>query len=428
MSVPVPQAEFTPVSIGSGLGASLATALGARESLAIVLPHGSESAVLEEKVYSMVKAAAPGTAVLARGRATLDKLLEERGELPYRVTQEAAGSDILGRPIFLPKEHPLQTEWLTQKKTLKGAKALLVVRPLTVDDQRRKQLRAARTGDCTETLAALQAGLDKAQEYFFPYLQPINAALARAFARHLQPVLPFFQEELARTANEDQDPEASRCAAAYTELLRAYSPCAQEACPLSPVAGAVTGGVVGLPEPTVFVPPSCPTASMRNLRREIADLAQSATAEVLPNLDGPWVAELLRQAGLAAIQDILVDTCKPRHRRLSPDNLTTARTIVADYLADLSTREIAGAWQTATGQERLTGQGTVAVLAKVVPTGYDPLARAAESKKQLRQLDQCTGAPEQVYQAVVIDVGTSEILFLGLFFEEELLCPGLPPA
>ena len=81
-SIPVSNAKWMPVSIGSGLGADLLRALKDHESVALILPANAP-ALLEDRVFQMVKASAPDIQVVARGRATLDALLEERGEVPY---------------------------------------------------------------------------------------------------------------------------------------------------------------------------------------------------------------------------------------------------------------------------------------------------------------------------------------------------------
>lgn len=421
LPVKVPSLDFTPPSVGEALGAGLIAALTDMESIAIVLPNEPSSAALEEKVFSMVKAASPSTAVLARGRSTLDTLLEERGELPYRVTHEAVGADVLGRPVFVPKEHPLRTQWLANPKALRGAKALLVVRRARVDDQRLRQLRERRTGDCGPTLDGLRTDSSHAASYFAPYLEPINEALARAFSRHLSAAEPVLSEKLNSSTNP-------RCAKAYQELLRAYEPCAHGTCDLSPVAGAAEGGIVGLPEPEVFIPPTCPSADSVDMRDELQQVARRAVTEVLPSMDGPWTGELLRAAGQAAIADTLEGICAPRHRRIAPSDLQSARQAVGRFLKDLATEPLAGAWQTAQGQARLPGKGPLTLLARVQPTGSDPRTQAALIAGQFKKLDLCTGASANIYQVSLVEVGTSEVLFLGLFFEEQLLCPGLPPA
>ena len=60
--------------------------------------------------------------------------------------------------------------------------------------------------------------------------------------------------------------------------------------------------------------------------------------------------------------------------------------------------------------------------------GYDPKNSAKELVGKLRELDKCDEGKERFYQATLIDVGTSEVVFMGIFFEEELLCDGFPPS
>jgi hypothetical protein len=309
---------------------------------------------------------------------------------------------------------------LSNKKALKGAKALLVVGPARVDDQRLKKLRGRHTESCDPTLDALRNDANHAAAYFAPYLEPINQALARAFSRHLGLAKPVLDQKIGSTS--------ASCAKAYRDLLSAYEPCIHSACDRAPVAAAVDGGIVGLPDAEVFLPPTCPGADMVDIKDELQQIAKRAVAEVLPSMDGPWTGELLRAAGQAAIADALQATCAPRHRRIAPSDLQSARQALGRFLADLSTQQFAGAWQTAQGQARLPGKGTLALLARVRPTGFDPRAQAALMAAQLKKLDLCTGASQNIYQVSLIDVGTSEVLFLGLFFEEQLLCPGLPPA
>ena len=98
------------------------------------------------------------------------------------------------------------------------------------------------------------------------------------------------------------------------------------------------------------------------------------------------------------------------------------------FLRELSTRELSGEWTQAAGQERVPGVGPIDILARVSALGYDPAISAKELMDSLRDLDRCDEGREKFYQASLIDVGTSEIVFMGVFFEEELLCEGFAPA
>ena len=96
--VPVPESAWTPIGIGDGNGRVFAEQLSRSGTIAVLLPSSSSIPALEDRVFSMVKAAAPKVRIVSRNRAALDQLLTEKGELPYRTTLEPAGTDILGRP------------------------------------------------------------------------------------------------------------------------------------------------------------------------------------------------------------------------------------------------------------------------------------------------------------------------------------------
>jgi hypothetical protein len=59
--------------------------------------------------------------------------------------------------------------------------------------------------------------------------------------------------------------------------------------------------------------------------------------------------------------------------------------------------------------------------------GDDPVAGAAELLERFRRLERCDQGGERLLQAALVDVGSSEVVFMGIFFEEQLLCEGLPP-
>jgi hypothetical protein len=161
---------------------------------------------------------------------------------------------------------------------------------------------------------------------------------------------------------------------------------------------------------------------MRNYAAEIQDVAGRAVSEGLPALDSSWTGELLRSGGLERLRTGIADTCAPRHRRIPADALQTARGQVADYLKEIKERELTGEWEQASGMERVAGIGPVKVLARVRVSGFDPIAGAAQLTESLRGIDRCDNGRENLLQAALIDVGTSEVLFMGVFFEEELLC------
>jgi hypothetical protein len=428
LAVPVPSAGWLPAMYGGDEGRNLSAALAARKSVMLVLDRGADAA-FEEQVYRMCRAAAPDTAVVARSRGTLDLLLEERGEIPYRVTMEPAGTDILGRPYFLPREHPLHTEWLGRKKALKGAEGLLAVRPIAVDDLRLRELRDRRRGGCDDARRELGAGLDGAAAFFAPYVEAADRALEAAFGRHLEQALPFWRAEIdgARERAAPAGPEA-RCLAAYSGLVETLAACLNRPCPLAPRLHLAGGGLVAFdPAALEALPAGCPVDGIRDYRRELDQVHARAVDEVLEALNGPWTGEILRHGSLERIAAAFDDACTARHRRIADRDVDAARNALRLALERLAGQELAGEWYAAAGLERSPGHGPVRVLARLRPTGTDPRADAAALAEELRRLDRCTGRGERPLQATLIDVGSSEVVFMGIFFWEQLLCEDLAP-
>ncbi len=423
----VPEAEWTPARIGSDNAQDLTRALQDTEAVAMVVSE-PRSAVMEEEVFRMVKAAAPETKVVARGKSAVDTILVEKGEIPYRVTMQPAGADVLGRPFYLPKEHPLSTDWLQKRQALKGATALLYIGPVEVKDERLKELRRHHVGGCDSFVAPLKETLGQADAYFSPYKSAVDDELGRAFARHLEVALPFWREETEKLADVVEPGSGpARCLTSYKELLKEYEDCLDKPCRLAPQVFLSGTGIVGMRPASTFVPPSCPPQGIRDYKAELTDLASRAMGEMLPALDGAWISEIMRRGGLASLVDGLEEICAPRHRRTPKTELEQARGHVDGFLQKLGAEPYSGSWELSSGQERVTGIGPVRVLGRVRTSGANPVHQALEVTQSLKKIDRCTRGDENTLQAALIDVGSSEVLFMGTFFDEELLCEGLPP-
>lgn len=428
MDVPVPDAAWTPASIGCDKGRMLIQALRDQRNIALLLPEASDIRGLENRIYQMVKAASPETNVVARNEVMLDHLLEERGEIPYRVSVEHAGHDVFGRPYFLPKEHPLNTDWLSRREALSGADAVLVVRPIKIGDVQLKEMRRRYIGGCENFEKSLQAGLDAAGGYFSSYETEASEILGKEFHRHLSSAMPFWKEELAQfAATASPGSTESRCADAYKKFLGKYDACLQGTCSLSPRVFAKAGGVVGMLDEDDLIPDTCPTSGMRDFSAEIKDLGDRALCEVLPSLEGEWTGEMVRKGALERFRSGMADVCAPRHRRIREDQLDSMRGAVGEYLEMLKSEQFLSKWERMRGIERIPGVGPVQVLARVRPQTVDPAAGASGLLRQIRDLDRCRQGNERLLQAALIDVGTSEVLFMNIFFEESLLCEDLPP-
>jgi len=430
LALEAPAATWAPAMYGEArAGSMLADALAARRSVMIVLGDELAGATWEERVVRMVKAAARDTAVVARARGTLDRLLEERGEIPYRVTMEPAGTDAFGRPYYLPKEHPLNTDWLSKKKELKGAEALLTVRRVTPDVERVKELRRAVRGGCDEVRGALGAQRDTAARYFDDLSEQADIALAEAFRKHLEKALPFWRAEIDARRGEADPENDPGCLDAYHGFVESYASCVGGACALGPKLFASLGGVIAMDDgPANAVPPRCAATGGRDYVRELREVAGHAAAEIAPAVPEEYLGELVR---LGAFEDVITrldDFCSPRHRRFTEKDVADAVDEVRRLVEGVASSVARGELTPSTGQERIAGIGPVRVLSRVRPLGDDLRAVSAEIFERLAGAARCAnGAGDEVLQTAVVDVGSSEVVFMGLFFEEQILCEDLAP-
>jgi hypothetical protein len=427
-AVIAPEMGWTPATISTGRANELAERIQSQKTLALILPRTRMSTALEDRVFQMVRIAAPETKVVVRARGTLDKLLVERGEIPYRKTLEMAGTDAYGEAFYLPKKHPLNTEWLAKRRPLKGADAMLTVRQIMVDDSQLHELRKGRQGSCSGFIEALVDNQKEAHLFFEAYIKETNELLKTAFTRHLTIAIPYWKDEIEVLAQRiPLGGVEEQCLKNYRNLVDKYAVCLDGPCSVSPRLHLESGGIVGIEETTLLVPDTCPPQEARDYAAEITDLAQRAVAEVFIALDDGWAREIARFNSLVHLGHSIEEACTPRHRRIRTAELKTAQSAVRKFLSELPNRDFSAEWVSARGQERIPGTGPIRVLARIKTSPIGPLRDTTTISQQLRSLDHCDDRGEHLWQTTLIDVGTSEILFVGIFFEEELLCDGFPP-
>jgi hypothetical protein len=421
-------APWSPAMYGSAeQGKMLAAALAAHPSAMIVVGADLDAATWEERIVRAVKASSPATSVVARSRATLDTLMQERGEIPYRVTQEQGGVDAFGQPYYVPREHPLNTEWLLKRKALKGADALVAVRGFAPPPRRLEEMRRSVRGGCGEALDGLSAERERARGYFADLERQADDALAQAFARQLGSALPFLRAEVDERAEAGADPS---CAGAYRDLLDRYAPCAKGACPLAPRFSLAAGGIIAMDDgPASAVPPRCAKGAERDYAKEIREAGARAAAETFEAFPSSELDDVLRFAAFDDAVARLGEFCAPRHRRFSPADIASAQEEVRALFESIASSTAHGGIAAASGLERIPGTGPSRVLARILPTGDDPRPAAAELFDRLSGAARCPGGGgDGVLEVAVIDVGTSEVSYLGLFYEEQLACEDLAPA
>ncbi len=426
--IPTPEEDWTPVCVGAEKGKELAAALRDRKKIAVVVPKAHDARELEDRLDKMVKTVAPDTAVTARSEAVLDKYLVDKTHIPYRDANagEAASSTTSG-PVYLPKDDPLSAEWRSKKGGLRNVDAVLIVRPIKVDEGRMSEMREPKTGGCDAEESALERGISDAGAYFAPYEAKARELLGREFARSLHKAAPFWRQELKQVAEiAVSSTQTARCAAAYEKFLDKYDTCLKGVCPLGPRLFAVRG-LVGMVDESELIPDACPTAGMRDYAAEILKLGDRALAEVMPTLSDAWNGEMLRIGGLADVRRGVGDICLPRVRRVREEDAAAARTALHKYLVELRDGAFEGTWEPMPGQERIVGVGPVRVLARVKATMADPRVQAAALIKQMRGMSRCTQGKGRLLQVSLVDTRSSEVLYMDIFFEESLLCEDVPP-
>ena len=428
LRIDVPETDWTPVTYRNPMAGELVAALERYDTLAIVLPKKGNPAELENRVFQMLKSAAPDTEVVAHGTASLTSLLDDQENISYRgamVSGSAAENDTA---VPLPPGHPLVKDWLSKKKQLKGAKGVLVIRPLAVSDDRIKALRKDTSGSCEAMETALRVDVDEANTFFADYTDKASSSLLREFRRQLEPALPFWRSELEKMAalSELGSPE-DKCRVAYTELLDEVENCMDGVCSVAPKLYTTAGGVVGMPDPGLTIPPVCPTPGMRDFASELNTVADRAVTEVLPALGTRWAGELARMEGLVRMENAIRERCVPAHRRISAAMHQAAKAAVRKYLETLNEKDITAGWESMGGKIHVPGKGPVNVFARVKVSAGDPSVDAVDVRQLLRDMVRCDGSNDRVFQATVVDVVSRKVTFMGLFFEEQLLCEAFRP-
>ncbi len=428
MSVPGGQRDWIPATIGSGHGDALAQALRDRRTLVLILPNVWRGAEMEDRIFQMVKLVSPDTQVVARGSAAFDGLWDQQGEIPYSQGATHHGTEGQGGPVFIPKEHPLYREWISDQETSGGAEALLVVRPIRLDAAQQRQMREKRQGGCDALLGELEGAIASQEGLFVTYEQLASRLLYEAFKRHLEVALPFWKAELeGRRSAGPSDSMETRCIEGYLGWLDQYAPCIEAPCEGAPRLSATGGGTVGMTDGKVVLLDACPTPGMRDYPAELAQLASRSVREVLPSLDNGWITELIRYDGLKRLTAEIDAGCAPRHRRIVMEELAKTQDAVQSDLIRLAEGAFQGVWEVASGRARFPGVGPVSVLARVRVTAGDPAVDAADLKERMRRMERCSQATDRPIQVILVDRQSAEVVFMGIFYEEALLCRGLPP-
>jgi hypothetical protein len=429
MDVPVPDVSWTPSIIGSEKGRSFIQALTQTKRIALLLPKKLRNVQeFETRVFQMLSAAAPEAKIVVQGEAPDAGLLNTVDEIPNLQPALTSSADTLVPPTLVPKGDSLSVDWLSKKKFLKDADTILIIRPIQMNAARLNEMRSIHEGGCDELEKPLKTAVDNSVNYFDPYISWASDLLRREFAKQLTSSLALWRNELQQAgATARPNSLETRCIESYTKFLDKYEACFNGSCTVAPCVFPTAGGILGMVDESGSIPDSCPREGMRNFALEMKGLGERAMYEVLPSLQGNWTNELVRQGALERIQSGIKDACAPRHRRIEQGDVEPTRTAVEAYLTDLKNGDFPSEWEPMFGKERVIGKGPVDVLARVKPLVSNPSVQGLAVIGKIRALDRCQKGADYPIQAAVINVATSQVLYMGVFFEEALLCEDLPP-
>ena len=429
LSFSVQPTEWAPATIGPDGAAMLTDALKNIKSIMVLTGSQMSDPVFEDRVYQMVKAASPETKIVARNHAVLDEIMLERGEIPYRQTWEVGGQDVLGRPWLLPKDHPLKTDWLEKKKLLKGAEAILIINFVKVDDQKLREMRSQVHGGCDGLLGELKRGVAHSGAWFSSLLEQVNDALATEFSRQMQTMLPFWQDELQQGMSlADPGSQDARCYGAYQKFLNRYDDCLKGRCEGAPALHVEGGGVIGMElSSAAAIPHDCPTGMGRNYVDELVTVGERVSRDVMKDIPAGWAGEFSKVDILSRLDNELADLCAPAYRRYAASDLDVARKAVETFLQQVVTTRFQGSWEPAEGTERIAGVGAVRVFGKAKPKTGEDKVWTAQLRDIFKPLNRCRDSKRRPVQIALVDVGTSEVYFSAVVFEEQLFCEDLPP-
>ena len=425
----VKKTSWAPATIGPASAATLAQALNDKQSLMILLGKQFQGPSDEDRVFQMVKAAAPETKIVARNSAILDEILLERGEIPYRQTWEVGGQDVFGRPWLLPKDHPLQTDWLQKKTELKGAEAILLMDYVTPDERKLREMRAQTRGGCDELHAEITRSISISESWFSVFVDQVNDALASEFTRQMKTALPFWKNELAQSRSQvAPGTHDARCFAAYDKFLSRYDDCLSDNCSLSPMLHAEAGGVIGMElSGAVVIPHDCPVGVGRNYVDELMEIGRRISREIMAEIPQRWAGEFSKLGMLTKLEERLTDLCAPAHRRYAPADLATAQEKVNAFLEHVVSGSFQGSWESAEGKARVPGVGSVLLFGRAKSKGGEWAVWDAQLSDIFKPLNRCRDSQRRAVQVGLVDVATSEVYFSAIVFEEQLFCEGLPP-
>ncbi len=386
----------------------------------------------EHALLSLIQELSPGTRVLARGNATLGAIMREKGELPFRRSWELTGTtDILGRPyiIPIPKEHPLNTDWLEHPERLQGAQALVIVHDLPTDMDLDRLLRKRSERDCSAMAADLAPFGAAADALLAPVKAKVDRALAERFALRVKPLVDRLLQEVgpADEKNLDRFSTAAerakvRCQGAYHGYLKALADClVGPGCNRLAVLDLASGPSIAMPDDAdAVIPPECPVDGDSKVV-PVHEEARAAALDVASAIPEAWTQELVKMARYQGLLSLEPSLCAAV-RGQDADAAAKAMGQVLSEYPGLPGPSLAQGWALAEGRVRIAGQGPAVALARLAAADTAFRAWADRLQKARKSGVVCTARDTGVVGVLVVEVGSSAVTYSQIFRPEDILC------
>ncbi len=441
-SLPIPSldAVWSPPQVVAGDVHAFADAL--KRELVVVLVSGPRftGTAWSERTSNMLRELAQAIRVETFTPSPLSSLLETKGPLPLEREPSMA---VDSGPRY--RKDAIQLDNADVARLFEHSKAttLLALDDAELELASWRALETRTVGSCKPALAVLAQGQEQSLALLEPALDHVDRTLWQIYRSSLHAFLPGLEEELAAYAKlktrtlfeDDASWQQYQCGHAYWEYLQNYTRCATpQSCPSAPRVFLIGGARIGSAEPSVLLGEQCPTLVGKDYVRELRQIAKESMQVASDRLDRVWM-ELADRAGtLTSVHASLEDVCTPRRRRYAEEDLRVLRARLAAIVDALRSHEPPrnhAKWLFQDHLFHVPGMGPVRQVARWDAGKASVSDRVTRDADDLRELAfdraRCRSGFSDTPLVVLMAKNTGAVEFLGFFYEEELLCPGLPP-
>jgi len=438
ISGPSEQLDMPPAADGwSGFLASqneqleaLSGIMKGYENVILLFEPPAGGAKDEHAVLSFLRLISPRTKVLARGNGVLETLMREKGELPVRRSWKFSGStDILGRPVILPKNHPLNTDWLDNPTRMAGADAVAVIHYIKRDADLEKLLRRRKEKDCSQILKPLEAWHMDAVAYFSGLTAQVNEALAGRFNQRVNARMDEWRKSLGEGGGDldrwstAAERSAARCRGANKKYLDDLAACIKSAgCDMLPQMTLVDGVQIAMVDDAdMLIAPEC-TKAGSNIAGRVHAEAAAAALDTVVSIPVEWNRELAKIHRYYGLRALALRLCRPDRGVKTASSGQALADIINGYESTAGSEVADSGWIRSEGRVRIPGRGPAVSLARLdtADAAFEQWAENAE--KAARSDIECHPRDSSFVGILIIDAGSSRVTYSQIFYPEEIMC------